>query len=355
MKKLAANNLGYLYAIFAAILFGASTPAAKFLTGKVEPWLLAGLLYLGSAVGLMVIRAGQIFSKKHSSTEASLRGKDWGWLSGSVFLGGIIGPVLLLIGLSEVSAATGSLLLNTESLFTALIAWLIFKEQTDKKIILGMILIVIGCCVLGWKNNFALTNLVGPIAIILACLCWAIDNNLTQKISAANPVQIAMIKCLIAGITNTILALCDGAKLPGISLLISAGVIGVFGYGVSLMLFILGLRHIGTARTGAYFSLAPFVGVAVAILFLGEPVSMQLIFAAIFMGMGIWLHLTEYHIHEHEHEELEHEHLHFHDSHHQHEHSPNDPPGEPHCHWHRHKPIRHSHPHYPDIHHRHQH
>lgn len=349
------RNLGYLYAILAAILFGASTPAAKLLLGKIEPWLLAGLLYLGSAIGLTIIFSIQTFSKKTSFKEASLKYVDWRWLSGAVLLGGIIGPVFLMLGLVKISAASASLLLNLESVFTALIAWFAFKEHTDHKIVLGMLCIVVGGIVLTWNSNFQYQNLSGPLLIVGACLCWAIDNNLTRKISAANPLQISMIKCLIAGLTNTILAFIFGAVLPNYLIIISAGVVGLVGYGLSLLFFIFGLRYIGTARTGAYFSLAPFVGTGLAIVFLREPITTNLIVASILMGIGIWLHLTEYHSHEHEHEELEHEHRHIHDEHHQHEHLPSDPIGEPHTHWHKHKPLRHAHPHYPDIHHRHKH
>lgn len=349
------RNLGYLYAILAAVLFGASTPAAKILLGKIDPLLLAGLLYLGSAIGLIIIFSIQAISKKEILKEAPLKYRDWGWLGGAVLLGGIIGPVFLMVGLVRTSAASASLLLNLESVFTAFVAWFAFKEHTDRKIVLGMLSIVVGSFVLTWKGSFEYQNLSGPLLIAGACLCWAVDNNFTRKISSANPLQIAMIKSLIAGLTNTILAFILGAMLPNYLLLVSAGIVGFLGYGLSLLFFIFGLRYIGTARTGAYFSLAPFVGAGLAIVFLGEPISMQLIVASIFMGIGIWLHLTEYHSHEHQHEELEHEHRHIHDEHHQHEHLPTDPIGEPHTHMHKHEPLRHSHPHYPDIHHRHKH
>lgn len=349
------RNLGYLYAILAAVLFGASTPAAKVLLGKIDPWLLAGLLYLGSAIGLIVIFFLQAISKKEALKEASLKNRDWGWLVGAVLLGGMIGPVFLMIGLVKTSAASASLLLNLESVFTALIAWFAFKEHTDRKIVLGMISIVLGSFVLSWKGNLEYRSLLGPLLIAGSCLCWAIDNNFTRNISSANPLQIALIKSLFAGLTNTILAFMLGAMLPNYLMLVSAGVVGFLGYGVSLLFFIFGLRYIGAARTGAYFSLAPFVGAGLAIVFLREPISLQLILASIFMGIGIWFHLTEYHAHEHQHEEREHEHRHIHNDHHKHEHLPTEPVSEPHTHLHKHEPLQHAHPHYPDIHHRHKH
>lgn len=348
-------NLGYLYAILAAILFGASTPGAKILVGQVDPWLLAGLLYLGSAIGLIIIFSIQAISNKEKLKEASLKYGDLGWLAGAVLLGGIIGPVFLMMGLIKTSASSASLLLNLESVFTALVAWFAFKEHTDRKIVLGMLSTVVGSFILTWNGNLEIQNLFGAAFIAGACLCWAVDNNLTRKISAANPFQIAMIKSLIAGLTNTTLALIWGAILPGYFMLAAAGVVGLVGYGLSLLFFIFGLRYIGTARTSAYFSLAPFVGAAIAIVFLHEPFTLQLAIASIFMGFGIWLHLTEHHSHEHIHEELVHEHRHSHDEHHQHKHLPTDPLGEPHTHMHKHMPLTHSHPHYPDIHHRHRH
>ncbi|MCW8408815.1 EamA family transporter [Legionella sp. PATHC035] len=349
------TNPGYWYAILSAVLFGAATPAAKFLLETIHPLLLAGLLYLGAAVGLFIIFFFQRYITQSKAKEASLRYRDMLWLGSAVVLGGILGPVFLMVGLMKLPAASASLLLNLESVFTALIAWLAFKEHVDRTIAMGMMSIVIGSFMLSWKGSLTYQNILGPLLIAGACMCWAIDNNLTRKISAANPLQIAMLKSLIAGLTNTTIAMVYGAILPTPVFIISAGTVGFLGYGVSLLLFILGLRHIGTARTGAYFALAPFVGAGFAIIFLNEPLSLQLILASLFMGIGIWLHLSEYHSHAHQHEAMEHEHRHMHDAHHQHEHQPTDPPGEPHTHWHQHKPLYHTHPHFPDIHHRHKH
>ncbi len=356
MEKIANPylNRGYAYAIFAGVLFGMSTPAAKLLLGQIEPWLLAGLLYLGSALGLLIICMIQALLNMASLKEASLKYKDWKWLIGAVMLGGVLGPVLLMVGLASSTASVTSLLLNLESVFTALTAWLIFKEHTDRKVAFGMFLTVLGSIILSWQGNFSFKNLLGPALIAGACLCWAIDNNLTRKISASNPLQIAMLKSFIAGLTNTTLAIIWGAMLPNYLLLLSTSVVGFVGYGLSLLFFIFSLRYIGTARTGAYFSLAPFVGAGFSIIFLGDNITWQLVMASLFMGMGIWLHLSEKHLHLHQHEETEHEHRHIHDAHHKHD-LLCDPVSEPHTHWHKHEPLIHSHPHYPDIHHRHKH
>jgi hypothetical protein len=182
-----------------------------------------------------------------------------------------------------------------------------------------------------------------------------VDNNLTRKLSAADPVQIAMIKGLVAGPTNLVLAMAAGASWPGIGAVTGAAIVGFLGYSVSLVLFVLGLRYLGTARTSAYFSTAPFIGAVLSFALVGEAVSAQLVLAAVLMGVGLYLHLVERHEHEHLHEEMEHEHRHVHDEHHQHVHGPDDPQAEPHAHRHRHDRLRHSHPHYPDLHHRHEH
>ena len=330
----------------AALLFGASTPLAKSLFPQMTPLLLAGLLYLGSGVGLAAYSFVRSRRSDVARREAALTRKDAPWLAGAILAGGVIAPVLLMWGLAATPASSASLLLNLEGVLTALLAWFVFKENFDRRIALGMALIAAGGVSLSWMGRLEVGVAWSSLAIVGACLAWAIDNNLTRKVSAGDPVQIAMLKGLVAGSVNTGLALAVGAKLPAASSLLATGVVGFFGYGVSLTLFVLALRHIGTARTGAYFSVAPFVGAAISILFLGDTLTIGFIVAAVLMALGVWLHLTEHHGHEH---------LHTHDEHHQHTHRPNDPPGEPHTHWHRHEELVHTHQHYPDIHHRHEH
>jgi drug/metabolite transporter (DMT)-like permease len=271
--------------------------------------------------------------------------------------GGILGPALLMWGLTLTSASTGALLLNTEGLATMAIAWLVFRENVDRRIFLGAMAILAGALLLSWPEAAGAGSRLnrGSVLIVLACASWGIDNNLTRKLSAADPLQIAMIKGLAAGTVNLTLALARGAPLPGLIALVVAAGVGFFGYGVSLVLFVLGLRHLGAARTGAYFSTAPFIGAALALPLFGEMPTLALMGAALLMGIGVYLHLAEAHDHEHLHEPLEHEHRHVHDIHHQHVHAPDAPPGEPHSHWHRHARVLHRHPHYPDLHHRHQH
>jgi drug/metabolite transporter (DMT)-like permease len=233
------------------------------------------------------------------------------------------------------------------------IAWVVFRENFDRRLLLGAFAILAGAALLSWQGA-AFFQWSG-VLIAGACVCWGIDNNLTRKLSSSDPVQIAMLKGLVAGAVNLTLALWHGALLPSAGLVAAVTGLGFLGYGVSLVLFVLGLRYLGTARTGAYFSLAPFVGAVLAVAVLGEPISAQLLVAGGLMGLGLWLHLAEEHEHDHIHEPMEHEHRHRHDAHHQHEHAPIDPPGEPHTHWHHHVRLVHRHPHYPDLHHRHGH
>ncbi|RYX81447.1 DMT family transporter [bacterium] len=342
---------GVLYALGAAALFGLSTPLSKLLLGQLSPLLLAGLLYFGSGIGLSLLRAVRSRDKR----EAAIPRSQWPWLAGAVLFGGALGPVLLLFGLRATSAASASLLLNLEGVFTALLAWFVFKENFDRRIALGMLAIVAGGVLLSWQGEGGLAIAPGALLVAGACLCWGIDNNLTQKVSSSDPFQIAAIKGLVAGTVNLTLAFALGATLPALPVLGGALVVGFFGYGLSLALFVLALRHLGTARTGAYFSLAPFVGAAAALLVLREPIGPLFLGAAALMGVGVWLHLTEKHEHMHTHEYMEHTHMHVHDEHHQHKHVPGIDLHEPHSHSHVHEPLTHSHPHFPDIHHRHGH
>ena len=344
---------GAILGLLSAALFGASTPFAKLLLGEVDPWLLAGLLYLGSGLGLAAIHLGRR-SLGIAPPEAPLRRPDLPWLAAVILAGGVAGPVLLMLGLSVTPASGAALLLNLEGLATMGIAWAVFRENADARIALGALCILAGAVLLSWQGA---TEGVGwgALAVAGACLAWGIDNNLTRKLSAADPVQIAMLKGLVAGAVNFGLALWHGAALPPAGPLLGAGAVGFLGYGVSLVLFVLALRHLGAARAGAYFSAAPFVGAVLALGLFGEPPTARLVAAAALMGVGLYLHLAEHHDHEHAHEEMVHEHAHVHDEHHRHAHGPNDPAGEPHVHVHRHAPVIHRHPHYPDLHHRHTH
>jgi drug/metabolite transporter (DMT)-like permease len=344
---------GIVAALSAAVLFGLSTPIAKTLIGGMSPLLLAGLLYSGSGIGLALVLMVRATTGGRGSITRP-RGVEVLWLLGAVISGGAIAPYLLMYGLQVIDAASASLILNLEGVFTALLAWFAFKENVDRRIALGMVCIIAGGVLLSLGPRYRGGNLIGPLAIGAACLAWAVDNNLTRKVSIHDSMLIACAKGLIAGPISVALAVHYGAVTPSSMRLIQAGFVGFVGYGLSLTLFVVALRDLGTARTGAYFSLAPFIGAALAIA-LGAPVTGVLLAAAVLMGMGIWLHLSENHAHLRVHDSMVHEHVHAHDVHHRHAHEPGWDGKEPHSHVHVHEPLTHAHAHYPDVHHRHEH
>lgn len=340
-------------ALTSAALFGLATPFAKLLLGGMQAWLLAGLLYLGAGLGLglysLTRRAGG-----HAPREAPLTRADLPWLVAAIASGGVIAPVLLMSGLNLTTASSGSLLLNLEAIATVAIAALIFREHVGGRLVSGAALIIAGALALSWQGSFFELD-AGAILIAGACIAWGIDNNLTRRISGADPVQITLLRGLIAGAVNVSIGLAGGAALPEPALLAGTLVTGFFGYGVSLVLFVMSLQRLGTARTGAYFSTAPFIGALAAIPLLSDPVTPQFLIAGALMGIGVWLSLTENHLHPHTHEALEHSHRHSHDEHHQHAHMDEAPSDATHTHTHRHDPLSHTHPHWPDLHHRHGH
>lgn len=353
MNRLDLRTQRYaLFALAAAALFGVSTPLAKLLLGAVSPVVLAGLLYLGSGVGLALMWLAR--GARQGLREAPLAARDWGWLAGAIFCGGVVAPVLLLWGLAGSGAAETSLLLNFEGVVTILVAAVLFREAVGGRVWLAAFVMLSGGIVLAYDPRAPLAFSLQSLAVIGACLAWALDNNLTRKVAGADPVITAMTKGLVAGGFNLALGLALGGSIPAAGTAIGAVALGFVSYGISLVLFIYALRHLGSARTAAHFSTAPFIGTALAVLLLGEPVTAGLLAAAALMAIATWLVLTESHLHEHEHGRLVHTHRHAHDEHHQHDHHGNEGP-EPHAHEHAHEPMQHAHPHVPDLHHRHKH
>lgn len=341
-----------IFALAAAAIFGVSTPLAKLLLGEVSPVMLAGLLYLGSGLGLALARIARPANRRLQ--EAPLAGRDWIWLFAAVVFGGIVAPVLLLWGLSGSGAAGTSLLLSFEGVITALVAAVLFREAVGARLWTAALVMLAGGVTLAYDPGSPLALSLPSLAVVGACFCWALDNNLTRKIAGADPVAAAMIKGLAAGAFNFGLGLALGEKLPPPGTTAAAAGLGFAAYGVSLVLFIYALRHLGAARTAAHFGTAPFIGAAVAVPLLGEPLTPGLIAATLLMALATWLVLTESHGHEHRHERMTHTHRHVHDEHHQHAHH-GDEGSEPHAHEHVHEPMRHAHPHTPDLHHRHGH
>lgn len=344
------RNRAIAYALLSAALFGASTPLAKLLVGGMAPLALAGILYLASGIGL-----GLWLILRRRVERAKLERGDWTWLGAAIAAGGIAGPALLMYGLRRTDASSASLLLNLEAVFTAALAWVAFRENVDKRVFVGMLAIVAGGVLLSWDQVPRMDGMSGPLLVAGACLAWALDNNLTRRVSGGDAVTIAALKGVIAGAVNLALAFAMGASLPAPGAMAAAGLVGLIGYGISLVLFIMALRDLGTARTGAYFSVAPFYGAALALFVLGERAGPAFWGAAALMAIGVWLHFSERHEHVHVHDPLTHSHEHVHDEHHQHAHEGEGAASQPHSHLHEHGRLRHRHPHYPDLHHRHRH
>jgi drug/metabolite transporter (DMT)-like permease len=342
---------GAVLGLSAAALFGLSTPLAKLLLGSVSPVLLAGLLYLGAAAGLWLHRL-----VTPSTIEARLKRDDIPNLAGVAVMGGILGPLLMLFGLDRVTALAGSLLLNLEAPLTVLLAVAVFHEHLGRRAATAAALIVAGALILKLEPGELGADTVGVALLAGACLCWALDNNLTQRLSLRDPFAVVRVKTLAAGLFNTGLGLLVSlGQLPKAQYVAGAILLGSLSYGISVVLDAYALRLVGAAREAAYFATAPFVGAVASLIVLRESLRWFAAVAMLLMGVGVALLLRERHGHVHVHEPLEHEHLHEHDEHHQHEHGPGDPDSEPHSHPHAHGRLVHDHPHLPDAHHRHGH
>jgi drug/metabolite transporter (DMT)-like permease len=346
-KETLVKPRGVLHAITAAALFGLSTPAAKLLLGDFSPLMLSALLYLGATIALHMHRLG--------SHEAPLSRTDLPLLAGITFFGGILGPLLLLFGLKHLSAVTGSLLLNLEAPFTALIAIGLLREHLGKRETIAATSIMLGATLIGLQPAQIHGDPLGALEIAAACLCWGIDNNLTQRISLRDPVAVARIKTLAAGMCLMVLALWVGEdRVPRMTALISAGGVGALCYGISIVLDVKALRELGAARESAYFATAPFIGAIASMILFRELPSWLDVIGAIAMLAGVAVIIREQHGHSHAHEPILHEHLHLHDEHHQHPHD-EIALSEPHSHPHKHFALRHDHTHVSDSHHRHSH
>ncbi len=341
---------GAAFGLVAAALFGLSAPLAKRLLGEMTPQVLAGLLYLGAGVGL----SGWRFFRP-ATAEAPISRSDLPVLAVVALSGGVIGPLLMLVGLNRVSAVTGSLLLNLEGPFTMAIAVLVFREHLGRNGIVAAACILLGAGALRFQPGTFAADAIGVLCIAGACLAWGVDNNLTQRLSLKDPFAIVRIKALSAGLLNLTLGLVLGGKLPELRIVALALLLGLFSYGASVVLDAYALRLVGAAREAAYFATAPFVGAIAAFVMLGEPLRPFDLVAMLLMALGVAALLRERHSHVHGHEQSTHSHLHVHDQHHQHTHGPADPPAEPHSHEHHHAHLVHDHPHVPDVHHRHRH
>jgi drug/metabolite transporter (DMT)-like permease len=339
---------GPLLGLAAAALFGGSTPVAKLLVPDAGVLVLAGLLYAGAGLGLT---AAQPFRRR--GAEAPLQRSDLLRLAGVVLAGGVVGPVLLVAGLTRLSASAASLLLNLEAPFTIGLAVLALRERLARREAAGAAIIVAAAGVLTWAPGAVRLDAAGVLCVAGACAAWAVDNTLSQGLALRDPVAVARVKALAAGAFNVALGAALGERFPPAGPLAAALATGVLGYGASLVLHLLAVRAVGAARQAALFATAPFLGAVLAVPLLGERPGPVQLGAAALMALGITAVVRARHGHAHRHPAEEHTHAHVHDAHHAHAHA--DPTPEPHAHPHRHEPLVHDHPHLPDVHHRHDH
>ncbi len=333
----------------AAMVFGASTPFAKQLGEGVNPLIVAGLLYFGSGLGLS-ISLGVVRS---TGRESALERSDARALAVVLVFGGMLAPALLLLGLRTTPAASASLLLNLEAVFTALGAWLVVREHADRRLVAGMVVIVAGGALLSIQPEGRFAFTAGSLAIAAACACWGVDNVATRPLAVREPRQVAAVKGIVAGTVNVSLGLAVGGSLPAPGRIAATMATGLIGYGISFVLYLRAVRFLGTARTGAYYSAAPFIGAAIALVWLREPVGPWFFPALGLMAVGLTLHVTEHHGHDHVHVALTHAHAHTHDDPHHSHSGAHD--ASPNALDHTHEPVEHEHGHTPDVHHRHDH
>ncbi|HXE97914.1 MAG TPA: EamA family transporter [Dongiaceae bacterium] len=343
---------GQFLAILSAALFGVSPVFCKLLIGDMSPALLAGLLYLGSGIGLHLLI---LFQRKNSMKELRrLSPRHRLNLLGAILSGGVIAPLCLTYGIKYGTASEVTLLLNLETVATTVIAWLIFKEHIGPRVWTGKILILIAACIVVLKAQGGLAFSLSGLLIVLACIFWGIDNNLTRDVEELSSTVLAGIKGFGAGICTIVLALLFSPGKATNYQIGGALVIGALSYGMSLVLFVEALRKIGSARTATFFAIGPFIGMLLSVAMLGERPPAAYWFAGSLMLVGIFLLYREMHRHLHVHGAIAHCHTHIHDEHHRHDHAENET-SEPHEHFHTHQPITHSHVHWPDVHHRHEH
>jgi len=345
--RMSPREKGIGYALLAALSFGASVPLLKRLGVDAAPVTLAGLLYGGAAVALFLVQL------LYASKEASIPRADAPTLAGVAIAGAVAGPILLLFGLRQASGVAASLLLNLEPALTVALAVTFFREQASGKAAAGIGLLIAAGAMLGLRGLEGGTNVAGFLLLAGACLCWAMDNNLTQRLSLLDPIAVARWKAALGATCTLLLGRVLGEPWPAERIVVSAAAVGAVSYGLSVALAVRSLREIGAARYAALFSAAPFSGALLSTVLLGEHLHSLDLAAAAVMVAGLWLVAKDRHEHLHGHETVEHEHLHVHDEHHQHVHA--EPVEEPHSHRHRHGPMTHAHPHTPDSHHHHKH
>ena len=344
------RRTAFWMALASALLFGAATPVSKPLVERLSPYILAGLLYLGASLGVLglAVRERAWVVPWRMERASAVR------LAGAVLFGGVLGPVALLAGLSLARATSVSVWLNLELMATAVLGHLVFHDHLTRRSWLAAGGVLAAALILAWEGAAQGAGLSAVGLVAAACLCWGIDNHLTALIDGITPAQSTFWKGLVAGATNLGLGLALSAgrvPLTGWSVAAALGV-GALSYGLSIVLYISAAQQLGATRSQLIFSSAPFWGVLLSIVLLGDPLTPQLVFAVVLLAASIRLLVSERHLHEHTHASQEHTHEHSHDLHHQHH---EVPASGPHTHGHAHTSVTHAHAHEPDLHHRHEH
>lgn len=343
------NKTAIVYAILAAFCYGLSATAAKLLLAEVSPVLLAALLYLGAGIGMAAI--GLFRGKKVN--EARLTKKELPYILGMIVLD-IAAPILLMLGLSAATPATVSLMNNFEIVATAMIALIAFKEAVGRRMWLAILLITLGSVILSVEDFAQLSISPGAVLVLLACVCWGLENNCTRMLSLKDPLQIVVVKGFASGLGSLMIAVALSQTSASFVYILFSLLLGFVAYGLSIYFYIFAQRQLGATRTSAYYAFAPFIGVALSFLVFRQELTKSFWIALVFMALGAYFAASECHSHGHTHESLEHEHRHCHDdAHHDHSHSPPVTGG--HCHPHLHIPTTHTHKHMPDLHHPHGH
>lgn len=329
-------------------------PFSKILLRSIPPVALAGIVSLGACAGPAVYAL--IRKASSAKKEASLERKDLPVLAGAIITGGILGPIFIMLGLRHISGFAASLLVNLEALATAMIGVIIFRENAGKRFWFALACMIIAGMLITYDAAQSRFTIAGPLLVITAMLCWGTDNNLMRIISDKDPLQIAQIKGLVAGIFSLLLSFIIGEEITLNMAIVYAFLIGAICYGMSVVFFIQALKSLGSSRAGAFISIAPFFGAVVSLIILKEQIGgAPLIPAVVLMIIGGWMITSEQHSHEHTHIPITHTYAHSHDDmHHDHIHR-GDSTEKKHTHEHTHQEITHAHPHLPDTHHRHSH
>ncbi|MEN9225408.1 MAG: DMT family transporter [Thermostichus sp. HHBFW_bins_43] len=338
-----------LLALVAAACFGAATPVSKLLLEDLSPFQLAGILYLGAAMGVL---PSLWRDPSHRSLSQVDRRNGWR-LAGAILCGGILGPVFLLLGLQLASAASVALWLTLEMMATAILGYFLFRDHLGRLGWLAAGILFLASLLLSWGEGAA--GLRAGLWVALACLCWGMDNNLTALIDGIRPTQITFWKGSIAGVVNLSIGLVLQPWQASSVTAIAALGIGILSYGVSLVLYIIAAQSLGATRSQLLFSTAPYFGIGLATLLLKEGISFQQLISMGLVTISLGLLFQDCHHHEHDHSAIEHDHWHHHDDgHHEHDHI-DLPASKYHRHRHQHRALTHSHLHIPDLHHRHGH